>query len=578
MALPLSFLVGLLLLLLHAEFDDALPGAESTQALVGSLGVLAVPWLLAHVSTAIAARAVRDGSAATRLLRLALLAQSMAVPGCYAVLLFVGELPRFVGQLVPDLQVAQFALLFAPLLFMEASMRWAERGTIFWIEQLRLPAMPLLGPCRLPMTLFVVAPFMALAVVADLISLDRRAEVFFQQTSLGIIVGLLLLVALLCVTLPLIFRLVMPVSRQLPLDVGGDLRRTAAALGFSGDSVLSMNTGLRIVNAALVGPAPWPRFLVLTDGLLALLDPLSLRGVVAHEVGHARANHPGLLVLVFAVLPLLLFFPLSLMEIGDLDALWMFAAFGGGAVVAWLSLRGLAHRFEFEADQLSAEALGGARYCVQALRRVGELSPRTLHRSSFRHPSESRRIRHLYACEQEPAYRERFWRRGRWLRRFIGGALVAALALCLWAQLSLWPVDRAAYLFYCGRFEDAQRQLASLPQDLVESQRLFAERLEEEVETGMQLGLAESTWQEVRDDLAPRAYARAEQVLIDGGSPEDAVRWLSLALHKRHPEPWLQSLYLYCRAVEEDQAERAEEIKQHLLALDTPTPIKEALH
>ena len=102
----------------------------------------------------------------------------------------------------------------------------------------------------------------------------------------------------------------------------------------------------------------------------------------------------------------------------------------------------MCHRFEFEADQLSAEALGGASYCVQALHRVGELSPRTVHRSSFRHPSESRRIRHLYACEQDPAYRARFWRRGRWLRRIIGAAIAVAVALCVCTVTCNWSPAR----------------------------------------------------------------------------------------------------------------------------------------
>jgi hypothetical protein len=284
-----------------------------------------------------------------------------------------------------------------------------------------------------------------------------------------------------------------------------------------------------------------------------------------------------LLVLVFAVVPLLLFFPLSLIDTEALGGLAITVLLGVGAIVGWLGLRVLAHRFEYEADQLSAEALGGAAYCVQALRRVGELSPRTLHRSSFRHPSESKRIRHLYSCEQDSDYRARFWRRGRWLRWLIGVALVLAAALCVQAQLTLWPLDRAAYLFYCGRFEEAQRQLQTLPDDLEEPLRLFADRLGQQIEAGLELGQREPTWRAVREDLAPRALARAEDVLLAGGAPGDAVRWLSLALYEPRPAAWLQSLYLYCTAVEQEEVERSAEIKAHLLALDPPPRIAEAL-
>lgn len=577
MALPLSFLAGLVLLMLHAELNDSLPGEESAVRLVACLAFLVLPWLLArHVSRRLARLAA--GGASGGASRVALRAPAIAVPVCYGVLLFGGGYPAFVTRWSPESQTVQLVLLFAPLFLMEATVRWAERASMRWIETMKLPSTAVLGPDRLRMALFVTTPFLALAVVADLLSLNRGAEIFFRETSLGVTAGLLLLVASLCVALPLVFRLIMPVSRALPPAVAGDLRRTAAALGFRGESLLAMRTGYRVVNAALVGPAPWPRFLVLTDGLLALLDPLSLRGVVAHEVGHARANHPVLLVLVFGVLPLLLFFPLMTIDLAEVGTVSIVIASVAGLGVGAVMLRLLAHRFEHEADQLSAEALGGAAYCVQALRCIGELSPRTAHRSSFRHPSESRRIRHLFECEQDPAYRAGFWRRGQWLRRTIYGAVVLALGCCVWSQFSLWPVDRATYLFYCGRLEEAQRQLAALPSDLPEPQRLYAERLGSEVEAGLTLSPGVRSWDEVRDVLAPAAYARAEDLLVRGGNPELAVPWLSISLYKRDPEDWLQSLYLYCRAVEQDDESQKDRILRHLLALETPEQIKDVLN
>ena len=564
------------MLMLHAEFDDSLPGEESATRFIVCLVVLLLPWLLArHVARRLA-RVAAGGSDAGAI-RVTLRAPAIAVPLCYGLLLFEGDYPAFVARWAPEVQTAQFVLLFAPLLLMEASVRWTERISMRWIEIMRLPSSALLGPDRLRMTLFVVTPFLAMASAADLLALDRRVEIFFRETSLGITVGLLLLVVALCIALPLIFRMVMPVSRDLPPATASDLRRTAAALGFRGDGLLAMHTGHRIVNAALVGPSPWPRFLVLTDGLLALLDPLSLRGVVAHEVGHARANHPALLVLVFAVVPLLLFFPLMMVDTTGLDTLWIVAGSVAGFLAAWVGLRALAHRFEYEADQLSSEALGGASYCVQALRRIGELSPRTIHRSSFRHPSESGRIRHLFECEQDPAYRARFWRRGRWLRRAIYGAVALAVACFVWSQLALWPIDRATYLFYCGRFEAAQLQLAALPSDLPQSQKRFAERLDLEIEAGLALNSGIDSWDQVREDVAPAAYARAADLLVRGADPEQAVPWLSLALYQHQPEDWLQSLYLYCRAVEEEDEPQVARLHRHLLTLETPVRIKSVL-
>src|SRR5690606_34326408 len=119
-------------------------------------------------------------------------------------------------------------------------------------------------------------------------------------TFAGTTVGLLATLLVLPVLLPLLFRCVLPVQRKLPSHVDADVRTTAERLGFPPRGILLLLSGLRAVNAGLVGPLPWPRYLVLTDGITAYLDRIALRGVVAHEVGHARAGHPALLLLVFA--------------------------------------------------------------------------------------------------------------------------------------------------------------------------------------------------------------------------------------------------------------------------------------
>ena len=77
--------------------------------------------------------------------------------------------------------------------------------------------------------------------------------------------------------------------------------------------------------------------------------------------------------------------------------------------------------------------------------------------------------------------------------------------------------------------------------------------------------------------VAPEAFKRAEELLAGGASPEHALKWLGLALYKRGPEDWLQSLYLYCRAVEMEDQPQADRVRRHLLRLDVPEPIRAAL-
>jgi len=574
LGLPFSFLAGVLVLALHEEFDVSLPGESSWTGLVPWLPLLFVPWLLSFSALWWVRREALDHRAVSKWLVMLLRLQSLAIPGCYGLLVFCGALPQVAASALPDSHVVQIGALCGPLLFMELSMRWAEGSGRRWLEYAGVfPPSPL----RVSMTLFVATPILMLMVAGDLLALNRSAWVFFNQTAVGNTLGLLALVALLCFVLPPLFCWIMPVTRELPLDVGADLRSTAERLGFTGRSVLLLETGFRVINAAMVGPMRWPRFLVLTDGLLAFLDPLALRGVVAHEVGHAKANHPALLVMIFAGLPLLLLHPVVLWELFEIDGPSETAGVVVFVAVAVVFFRKLAHRFEYEADQLSAEGLGGASYCVQALRRVGELAPRAAHRASFRHPSERKRILHLYACERDAQYRARFWWRGKAIRRALFAVVVVAVSISVWAHVSTWPIDRAVYSFYNGRFAESGQRLDQVRGTLPQSQQMIADRLRDEVDAALDLGFTSVRWDDAREQLAAKARARVEVLVAAATDTEGLLPWLSLALYGTEAEPWLQSLYLYCASPGESDAELAR-IRQYILGLeDAPAAVKSLL-
>ena len=565
MGLPLSFLGGLLALALYDHASDRLPGTGSLTQLLLLSWIALLPWGIARGTAHWIARAdavARHPRRVGMLLRL----QVLVVPVCYAGLVFGASMPDVVARLIPEPQVVQLGVLCAPLVWMELSMRMAERRTIRHLDRWGAGYPLGLGPDRIPMAVFVMVPFFLVIALADLSSLDRSAWVFFHLTSTGVTFGLLLLVALLCVMLPFAFRWLMPVTRQLPGHLADDLRRTAESLGFPGSAVLGMRTGYRMVNAALVGPVRRPRYLILTDGLMSLLEPSSLRGVVAHEVGHAKANHPGLLVLVFGVVPLLLLHPVVTTEVPEVG-LGSLVLWGGGIAVALLLLlRMLAHRFEYEADQLSAEALGGVEPCVRALQRVGDLVGPGARRSSFRHPSERNRIHHLMECDRDPEYRARFWRRGAGARRSIYALVLVAGGWSLWAHATTWPIDSAIWSFYTGEFEDAEETLAELPGDLPSSYAELGERLQSEVELVVDLGFASGPWEHLRDALADRAWERA--VSIAPREDADALLpVLSVALYGRDPDPARECLYLLASAVSDnDQVERRR-IRAHLTSL-----------
>lgn len=563
MSLPVSILAGLAALLLYGDLDTTLPGAESPWRLALTLPLCLLPALLVRWATPrLVGLALRPR---TRFLYGVLTrALSSSVPVVYAVIVYVGDLPVFVERAVGASSFLQLVLALAPLAAAEFSLRKAGDRLSAWMGAAGLDTPMPVGGERLAMAWFVLVPVLLFGLLTDVVFSDRRLDVVFQATTAGNVVGLLCVVALFSVALPILFRWILPVTPKLPASVATDVHTTAQALGFPPRSVLLMRSGHRMVNAALVGLLPWPRYLVVSDGLVTLLDRLSLQGVIAHEIGHARANHPLWMVTAFLVAPLLAAPAAVAAGIEDLETADLVMIGLGLATAAWLAVRTVSHRFEHEADTLSAEALGGAEPCVRALQHVGELSPRSIHRASFRHPSEQRRIRHLLAYERDPAYRRRFQRRGRILRALVLAACAGGAWLGVEAQTVLWPVEHALVLYSLGDFPAAQERLRVVPTQLPTSYRRLVEDLRAELDAARAILPRGGPWEQIREDLATRARRRGLEIAAREG-PRAARPWLALATAGRGYDPLGRSLYLWADAVAEGDAPAARRIAEHVL-------------
>lgn len=560
-----SFLLGLAVALLSEELFEWLPGEATAQRLALAALAMPLPWLWASATTARLRQVLRAGRTPWPMLAAALRLQPLTVPVAYLVLIGVGGLGEIALRLSPDSYAVRFAILIGPLLLLELSLRAAERKAVAHLEALHLEPPGNLGQVFPGMTLLVVVAVLTFGVVMDTISLDRRLEVLFHGTAIGATVGMIALVIGIGALLPILFRVVLPTSRALPEQVAGEVWSTASRLGFSPRSVLSMQTGHRLVNAALVGPLPWPRYLVLTDGILGYLDSLSLRGVVAHEVGHARAGHPGLLLIVFAILPILLIHPVTLLEIESARPVLLLSLGAAAALGAFVALRALMHRFEFEADQLSADALGGAHPCITALRRVGDLFPSHRGRPSFRHPSEEQRVRNLVLWDTDPSFREAFLRRGRAVRRAIFAALLVALSLSAWSHATTAPIDVAVVRLYTGDFDGAAAALQGVEDD---SDRVA--QLREEIEAARELVPGGGPWSEIRDELANRAWQSAIRVARERG-PADARALFALATVGTGTDVVRETAWMWAEAAAAGEEERAKWVGGYLAGLpDTP--------
>lgn len=575
MSLPLSFLLGLALLLAHDHVTGFLPGEAGLGDLLPFLPVLAVPALFAQWNggrlrrLALAGRALPAGSQA--LVR----AQFLVVPLSTWLLLERG-LANLVEQWTPSSEFLQLLVLLSPLVAMDVSQRIVERRTARWFEWRGVDPGVSLPTGSLTMLVFVLVPILGFGLASEAVVLDRRAEVFLRATAIGSTIGLLGVVVVLCVALPLLFRFVLPLESRLPAHLEQDVHETAARLGFRRRNVLALHTGLKVVNAALVGPLPWPRYLLLTDGILTILDRYSLRGVVAHEVGHATAGHPGWLLLVFVVVPILLFHPIGALGLGAMSPEAATASGVAALAFAAIALRSISRRFEFEADQLSAEALGGAAPCIAALRRVGDLFVGHRGKGSFRHPSEDRRVENLLRLEDDPVFRAGFRTRGRRLRWVFLLLVAAALATSAWAHRATLDFDLAVYSMYTGDFGEARRRLDAIPDDALGIDPRTLAELRDEAGAARDLIGDSVDWSSERHRLADLSWARGVEVLERDG-PSAARPWFALALARDAPTALERTIYMYCAAVAGEDRDRAAELRTHLRRLGAPDRIMAGL-
>ena len=569
MNLPTAFLLGVVALLLSSQFFLVLPGAGSLWGALLVLPVLAVPSLLSGLSVQVLRRRIRQATNADKdlqiggylrfLQRLAIL----AVPCAYTTFLVAGEYLDLAEQWSGDSFLARVLLLLAPLLVADAARIAVEcRG----VGSLGDEAVRRDLRTRLAIIGLFTMPWVLLAAVGDVVGTHRELSVFLLSTSVGSSLGVLAFVLLLGLLLPVAFRFLFGLTSRLPEPQGEELRRTASALGFSRRAVLWFDSGLRTVNALLVGPLPWPRYLVLTDGLAAVLDTSALRGVVAHEVGHAQAGHPALLLAMFVAIPVLLLSGLNQVDpLALTDVQWVLLAVVVVALGVWL-LRLAAHRFEHEADVLSSVALGGAEPCIQALQRVGRVIQQEPERGSLLHPSEKNRVDLLRRFAADAQFRARFTIKGLRLRRVIIVALLSSALVAGWSWYTAWPLEKAAVQYQVGDLKAARAQMESVGSEVPVADRGWWEKFRENLQAASAVAGDGGEWSDLQPVFSSEGWKRGVATLLAEG-PESARRWFALAVHSPQREPLRESLLLYCEAALDNDQQRMQELAAHIRTL-----------
>ncbi|MEZ6036828.1 MAG: M48 family metalloprotease [Planctomycetota bacterium] len=587
MALPIVFLLGLLVVVGHREFGGTLPGAAAGADVLWAGLLLPVPALLALLASFGARSELLNGRLAlippAALLRLSMLATP-------AVLLAWFEFGAWSDQVdaITDWNWQRTLLTLLPLFAVELPRLPAAAMARALIEvrqgaRVLIPRHPSVLPgwvelwplvrLQLGWPLLVLLPATLFGLGMDLLEAQRSVFVIVVGTSFGTAFGLLALLLLLAALLPFWFRVAFG-ARRLRTPMAPHLYELAQRLGFPPHRVLELPTGMRAVNAMMVGPLPIGRHLCLTDALLAMLDEHAVAGVMAHEIGHARRGHPGLLAAIALGLALLMLTPLRTVDTEDLDPVLQVIVALSLAGAVWLVVRTVAHRFEHEADVESVCQLG-AGPCSAALETVMRgtgAAPRSgLGRLFTLHPDEHDRRVLMANYELDPRFRERFDRGGRRLRVGIAALLVAALASGAWAWTVDWPLERVVVRYYTGDLLGARAALQQTG-DVPSSWQRGMTHLSEEVEAGVALldGALPLPWKQLHERLAPAAWQRAETELIAFG-PAAARRWFALALMTEPAPSRLQlAIEAYCAAAADNDPDRTAALAAIVRRLGVP--------
>jgi Zn-dependent protease with chaperone function len=435
----LTFLISLLVLYVPAS--DSATGMTAGWTLAGVGGMILLNALACWVGSRSAIRLSRRRTAKGRMraVRVFKLLR-VGVIGFVVLDVFLFGWPQFVSRTFSSLPrvplLADLVLLF-PVLVMLLT---AATFRYHFISSRRSPALSLGNYLALRFRTelgILVLPWLLLAGVSDItVWLWGHSPHFLWidvAMSLGLMGGIVIFAGPL---LGLVWE-----TSSLP---NGSLRerldRFCRDQGFRCRDIRIWHTYQHLPNAAVIGPVPWLRHVLLTDALLAHCSEEEIEGIFAHEVGHIKRHHLGfyiffaisftcfyangvdLLARLGWVEPLSVLFSQHLTE-GQALLMMVFAGLYWALVFGFLS-----RRLELEADLYSLRKASNPGAFISALRKLASLSGTPMAAGSWRHFSIARRTGFLRECQEKPELEKKTMRR---IRLVQGAIVVLFLAAAL---------------------------------------------------------------------------------------------------------------------------------------------------
>ena len=313
----------------------------------------------------------------------------------------------------------------------------------------------------------VFAPVLAMMVV------NSVPRLFPQLTaaSPGLVVGLTIAAGLgMFACLPWVLRLILGLR---PLPEGTLRRRLMAAAErhrFRFSNILVWDTGGGMANALVTGILPTPRYVLLTDRLIAEMTPEEVEAVFGHEAGHVKHLHiPYYLAFLFGSIGALAFIwdavaGESLQGLVARDYLAVLPLVGLLITYVFVVFGFVSRRCERQADLYGCRAVScaragcsghegegalpgagqglcptGIRTFIGALEKVADLNGISRDRpgwlQSWQHSTIARRVEFLQRVLADPTLEPRFQRavgRVKWaLFLSLGAVLLVIGVICL---------------------------------------------------------------------------------------------------------------------------------------------------
>ena len=323
--------------------------------------------------------------------------------------------------------------------------------------------------------LIIFVPMMPIVIANDFVSsysmMIRRFThiAWADQAVLVAIAGVVFFFA------PVMLRLIWHTQPLPSGELRSRLEHLCKSIGLTYREILIWQSDGMVVNAAVMGLFRPVRYILLSDGLLEMMDDEKIEAVFGHEAGHVKCRHMQY-YLLFAILSMLIvggatelavWLRPDMLRGNPLFQDYLQVGAMAGIVVIWLfGFGAVSRRFEWQADLFGARTVtpaperceqpcfhhgtaallapepqeplpsnpvctAGANAFADALTRIAVLNGIPLEARSWRHGSIAHRVQTLHAYTRNPMLAAQLERTVKYIKAFLFFGVIAGLLIGL---------------------------------------------------------------------------------------------------------------------------------------------------